>query len=371
MSQNFIMDITQDEQAAILQHCSGLLSSVIVQKLFVAKGQLELTEPQRYELNNAIQSRLDDVRDVFLATVLDKLASITPTGVIADMLDDLLDEDPEKLSTMLNDFIAENGDLKLSEFSDLTVKQQFMLFYNAENCAVEIAENLTFEEVKDAPIYQNVVSLAKLFKSKKKVSIDDIYEDCQKNWVLSDSAEPEQREIDFALAEILVPQTIAVCQIAELIDTVDFLFVATPDMANLAKPENAGELYHVLLVTYLVQLRADEESSEYADLINQMLEGNGYTLYQIGQLKDSNNEINIEESYRKLVQPEFSDPRLVREQGFDADELQMLIDESVFLPMEYLGFVEIKLFANEDGEMIRLLEVKPRYEKAVSFFFED
>lgn len=360
--------LTEDEQGAILMHCTGMLPGEIVQRLFSAQGKLELTAAQCDQLRKALKEKYRETRDETL-----KRLSVRLEPEAEDMNKDpfLEAEESARIAALnartLRALIIDHAMKNPSRYYGLSNRHLIDLFLDASCTAVKFSGSLSYEQVKDAPIYSNIISLAGALKWGKSLTYEKLFNFAAKNWfITSPEVVPGKGQLA-GIEDVFIPEAIELYETAGLIEERGGRYHATDILTELSPRKKAG-LFYKMLVEFFFTGRMDLHHG----VVAVFQETIGYALYRLGKLELNERGVFIlNERNDGLVIPYLLDAELLKMLRKKQEEVQEMILEYQLVPLEYAGLAGVARFRNsKTGAMRNELTVCPRYYDAVSFNFD-
>ncbi|MHC4476359.1 MAG: hypothetical protein ACYTEL_11975 [Planctomycetota bacterium] len=173
-----IIEMTQDEQMALLKYC-GCINDEMRRMLFSAlDGILVLTTQQCNYLRRAIEIELDRISNNKAADALgnayNKLCTNPVMREIGEKLDNMSIQDLGGAQEAADKIMLEHNNTPDPALGGLTPVQTHRLLYTEwrnPDCPMKLNEELSFSDVKDAPLYHNAsVLLRKLAEQKDEMT---------------------------------------------------------------------------------------------------------------------------------------------------------------------------------------------------------
>ncbi len=347
-----IIKLTPDEQLILIQHCSHI-DDDIHQELFSAHdGILTLTARQCSDLRHVISIELNRTSNPktadALGSVYNKLCTNPVMRKIGEKFNKLSFEDIEQVQKAADKIMLEHNNTPDPALGGLTPIQTHHLLYtewNTSDCPMKLNQAITFEDVKDAPLYHNVRALLEeLLQLKDKPTATakgnlsrKVVQGALKTFRIDNYFVKTITETSKTLNEQDISSiwtTRVICQLAGLIRKQKNKFLVTKKGQELLALENAGKLYHLLFLTYTRKFNIGFHD-RLPDL-DELQFTIAYTLYHLNRL--AKDEVDFDKIYRKIVLPS-----ILKE--FDRNSTEFMrtswiIRYRIIEPLEFAGLLD-------------------------------
>lgn len=347
--------LTCKEQTALLQYCSSLNTEMRLMLFSAQDGLLVLSAGERIHLRQAIEAELDRISNDKAADTLgrlyNKLSSNPVMSKIGEQISSMDFESIEDMQAEADKIMHRHNnspDRLLGGLSPVHAHQLLYTEWGKTECPMKLNGKLEFDNVRNAPLYENSLifldELKKLENENTATAKGNLTRKAVKNiasrlnldndditkHLIQTSKRLNEQEI------VAVWMIRLICQLAGLVKKNRNKFLVTKRALLLMAPENAGDLYNLLFLTYMRKFKIGffGRLPEIDGLQSTM----AYTIYHLWNIAD--NEIRLDESYRKLILP-----AVMEEVDYIAKGLihpSFIIRQRVIEPLEYAGLLDCK-----------------------------
>ncbi len=371
--------LTQKEQLALLQHCA-LIPADIHQMLFsAADGMLNLTTEQCNYLRTIVKMEIDRINNPETANTLIEVShKLITNPILRKIVEEVSQgsfktiEEAQAYADAVREKHNSSPDPELGGLTPRQVHRLIRLEWDNPDFPIKFADNLNYEDVKDAPLFHNAAILmqelnrrknentatAKGNLSRKTISavLDTFKFDCEyTKAVLSVSNIVNEYDVE------PIWTTRLVCQLAGLVRKFRNKFVVTKKAEELLKPENSGGLYHLLFFTYFREFNIGFYD-RLPDLYG-LQHTIDYTIYQLNRL--AKNQVIFDKIYHNLILPAV----LTELQAIETEYIKSgwIIKRRTIEPLEYAGLLECTREKLDFLPEISSLKISPLFEKFLHF----
>jgi hypothetical protein len=371
--------LIQKEQMALLQYCANIPADIHQMLFSTADGLLTLTTEQCNHLRRIVELEIDRISNPeatgTLIGISHKLIINPIFRNIAEQFDQKGFSTIEEMQAHANFVMNKHNNSPDPVLGGLTPHQVYRLInlkWDDADFPIKFKDNLSYEDVKDAPLFHNATALMQELLLRKNENTATATGNLSRKTVMAmlDTFKIDGEYIKAVLAMsktvneydvVPVWTTRIVCQQAGLIRKYKNKFIVTKRGAELLKSENSGKLYHLLFLTYLRKFNIGfYDRLPDIDGIQHTI---GYTIYHLNRL--AKNKASFDNIYCKIILP-----AVFKElQAVETDYLKSswIVKHRVIEPLEYAGLLDchrekIKLFP----EVISL-KISPLFRNFVSF----
>jgi hypothetical protein len=376
------VELTTKEQKTVLKYCQSIDRDIYDRIMNSSNGVLHLLIEDCHYLKGCIQLELDRITipkiQTILGKVFNKLSTNPITRNIAEEIEKQDFDNIDDLNDHLQGFMQNRNTAPDPEMGGLSPEQVSSLIYldwDNDNFPLKFDSALKLSDLKHSSFFTNTTiflnTLLEMENEKTATATGNLNRKFIKAVFDKLSLERDYKETILRYNKVLneddvLPLSIIriVCEGADLIDRKSNKFRVVKKYSNLLSEEKAGQLYHLLFISYFRKFNLSySDRLPELDCLQQTI---AYPIFRIGEIcKDYQ---NLEDLPEAILLPAVLQE--VKEEIPNRTYIEWLLGSRIIVPFVELGLLECIYNKEEKGvsEIVKVRKSK-LFDKFIRFKF--
>jgi hypothetical protein len=376
------VELTTKEQKTVLKYCQSIDRDIYDRIMNSSNGVLHLLIEDCHYLKGCIQLELDRITipkiQTILGKVFNKLSTNPITRNIAEEIEKQDFDNIDDLNDHLQGFMQNRNTAPDPEMGGLSPEQVSSLIYldwDNDNFPLKFDSALKLSDLKHSSFFTNTTiflnTLLEMENEKTATATGNLNRKFIKAVFDKLILERDYKETILRYNKVLneddvLPLSIIriVCEGADLIDRKSNKFRVVKKYSNLLSEEKAGQLYHLLFISYFRKFNLSySDRLPELDCLQQTI---AYPIFRIGEIcKDYQ---NLEDLPEAILLPAVLQE--VKEEIPNRTYIEWLLGSRIIVPCVELGLLECIYNKEEKGvsEIVKVRKSK-LFDKFIRFKF--